>query len=54
MGLKGKVVGAAGSAQKEERGEKEEEEEGGVRENISRNREARTQGTGTGWEAMRT
>lgn len=51
MGLKGKVVGAAGSAQKEERGEKEE---GGVRENISRNREARTQGTGTGWEAMRT
>lgn len=26
-----------------------EEEEGGVRENISRNREARTQNAGTGW-----
>lgn len=44
---------AAGSAQEEERGEREvggeEEEEGGVRENISRNREARTQNAGTGW-----
>lgn len=51
VGLKGRVAEAAGGAQEEERREERgrEEEEGGVRENISRNREARTQNAGTGW-----
>lgn len=51
MVVKGRVLGKRLVARKRKRekegGREEEEEEGGVRENISRNREARTQNTGT-------